>query len=136
MQLGWKILLPLVAPAALAVAALNFNSLLDEYDAPAFLSPSLRAAVKAGGALGPVVPGVVVPAAKRALREMVGHLLVDATEAKLGASLARIRRAGSPEAPVRLNLNLLGDRQPDAAATTGDEGDLPFEALACAGLFT
>ncbi|MGQ7296585.1 proline dehydrogenase family protein [Quadrisphaera sp. KR29] len=76
---------------------------------PAFLSPPLRAAVTAGGALGPVAPGVVVPAAKRALRAMVGHLVVDATDARLGRSLARIRRAGDDAAPVRLNLNLLGE---------------------------
>lgn len=79
---------------------------------PAFLSPPLQAAVRAGGALGPVVPGVVVPAAKRALREMVGHLVVDATDAKLGRSLQRIRSGGGGPrgaGQVRLNLNLLGE---------------------------
>ncbi|TNM60208.1 aldehyde dehydrogenase family protein [Streptomyces sp. NP160] len=91
---------------------------------PSFLSPALRSAVKAGGALGPVAPGVVVPAAKRALREMVGHLLVDATEAKLGRSLARIRRSGTPEAPVRLNLNLLGE-----AVLGGREADRRLAGL-------
>ncbi|TXR56828.1 proline dehydrogenase family protein [Quadrisphaera setariae] len=91
---------------------------------PAFLSPALRSAVKAGGALGPVVPGVVVPAAKRALREMVGHLVVDATDAKLGTSLARTRRAGTPDAPVRLNLNLLGE-----AVLGGREADRRLAGL-------
>ncbi|PWJ49576.1 L-proline dehydrogenase [Quadrisphaera granulorum] len=79
---------------------------------PAFLSPALRSAVKAGGTLGPVAPGVVVPAAKRALREMVGHLVVDATDAKLGKSLQRIRGGGDAThgaGHVRLNLNLLGE---------------------------
>ncbi|MBC3760922.1 proline dehydrogenase family protein [Quadrisphaera oryzae] len=91
---------------------------------PAFLSPALRSAVKAGGALGPVVPGVVVPAAKRALREMVGHLVVDATDAKLGRSLQRIRRAGDEAAPVRLNLNLLGE-----AVLGGREADRRLAGL-------
>ncbi|MBF5082708.1 bifunctional proline dehydrogenase/L-glutamate gamma-semialdehyde dehydrogenase [Quadrisphaera sp. INWT6] len=91
---------------------------------PAFLSPALRAAVKAGGSLGPVVPGVVVPAAKRALREMVGHLVVDATDARLGRSLQRIRAAGDPAAPVRLNLNLLGE-----AVLGGREADRRLAGL-------
>lgn len=91
---------------------------------PAFLSPALRSAVKAGGALGPVAPGVVVPSAKRALREMVGHLVVDATDARLGRSLERIRRAGTPAAPVRLNLNLLGE-----AVLGGREADRRLAGL-------
>jgi len=91
---------------------------------PAFLSPPLRAAVRAGGALGPVVPGVVVPAAKRALREMVGHLVVDATDARLGRSLQRIRAAGDAAAPVRLNLNLLGE-----AVLGGREADRRLAGL-------
>ncbi|GGC99020.1 1-pyrroline-5-carboxylate dehydrogenase [Tersicoccus solisilvae] len=73
-------------------------------DVPAFLPWYLRAAVRAGGALGPVVPGVVIPAARAALRRMVGHLLVDATEDRLGPALARIAAAGD-----RLNINLLGE---------------------------
>ena len=91
---------------------------------PAFLSPPLRAAVRAGGALGPLAPGVVVPAAKRALRAMVGHLVVDATDARLGRSLARVRAAGDAAAPVRLNLNLLGE-----AVLGGREADRRLAGL-------
>ncbi|WP_218683545.1 proline dehydrogenase family protein, partial [Microbacterium sp. BF1] len=46
----------------------------------------------------------VVPIARRVLRDMVGHLVVDARPAKLGAAIERIRANGS-----RLNLNLLGE---------------------------
>ncbi len=35
---------------------------------------------------------------------MVGHLIVDATDAKLGPAIAKIKRDG-----VRLNVNLLGE---------------------------
>ncbi|GIF14432.1 proline dehydrogenase family protein [Actinoplanes teichomyceticus] len=73
-------------------------------DVPAFLPAHLRAAVKLGGALAPVLPGVVVPVARRALRHMVGHLIVDATDARLGRAIRKIRARG-----VRLNVNLLGE---------------------------
>lgn len=73
-------------------------------DLPGFLPPHLRAAVALGGRLGPRLPQVVVPAARRALRKMVGHLVVDADDAALGRSIARLRRPG-----IRLNLNLLGE---------------------------
>jgi RHH-type proline utilization regulon transcriptional repressor/proline dehydrogenase/delta 1-pyrroline-5-carboxylate dehydrogenase len=71
---------------------------------PRFLPGPLRAAVRVGGRLAPVLPGVVVPIARRVLRAMVGHLIVDASDAKLGRAVARIRRRG-----VRLNVNLLGE---------------------------
>ncbi|WP_229072876.1 bifunctional proline dehydrogenase/L-glutamate gamma-semialdehyde dehydrogenase [Actinoplanes sp. DH11] len=73
-------------------------------DVPRFLPIHLRAAVKAGGALAPIMPGVVVPIARRALRHMVGHLIVDATDARLGKAIKRIRKRN-----VRLNVNLLGE---------------------------
>jgi RHH-type proline utilization regulon transcriptional repressor/proline dehydrogenase/delta 1-pyrroline-5-carboxylate dehydrogenase len=71
---------------------------------PRFLPAPLRVAVRAGGKLAPVMPGVVVPIARRVLRRMVGHLIVDATDAKLARAIARIRRRD-----VRLNVNLLGE---------------------------
>ncbi len=72
--------------------------------APAFLPPHLRLGVRAGALAARVAPGLVVPVVRRALRAMVGHLLVDASEARLGAAVARLRRPG-----VQLNLNLLGE---------------------------
>ncbi|GAA0576475.1 bifunctional proline dehydrogenase/L-glutamate gamma-semialdehyde dehydrogenase [Paractinoplanes ferrugineus] len=71
---------------------------------PRFLPVPMRAAVRAGGLLAPAMPAVVVPIARRVLRRMVGHLIVDATDAKLGKAIARIRRRD-----VRLNVNLLGE---------------------------
>ncbi|MET1052086.1 MAG: bifunctional proline dehydrogenase/L-glutamate gamma-semialdehyde dehydrogenase, partial [Mycetocola sp.] len=71
---------------------------------PAFLPWYLRAAIRAGGILGPVIPWVVIPVARRVLRSMVGHLVVDATPAKLGPAIASLKEEGS-----RLNLNLLGE---------------------------
>ncbi|MEX5262203.1 bifunctional proline dehydrogenase/L-glutamate gamma-semialdehyde dehydrogenase [Kocuria sp. CPCC 205263] len=71
---------------------------------PSFLPWYMRAAVRTGAALAPVAPHVVIPIARKALREMVGHLIVDATPAKLGKSIAKIRKDD-----VRLNVNLLGE---------------------------
>ncbi|WP_225873762.1 proline dehydrogenase family protein [Zafaria cholistanensis] len=91
-----------VRPEDLSVAARNLRALAPKV--PSFLPWYMRSAVALGGALAPVLPGVVVPVARRVLREMVGHLIVDATDAKLGRSIAKIRRDG-----VRLNVNLLGE---------------------------
>lgn len=71
---------------------------------PEFLPWYLRGAVRVGGAVAPVLPTPVVPIARTALREMVGHLVVDARPHKLGPAIARIRESGA-----RLNLNLLGE---------------------------
>ncbi|UZN02012.1 bifunctional proline dehydrogenase/L-glutamate gamma-semialdehyde dehydrogenase [Cellulomonas sp. S1-8] len=71
---------------------------------PRFLPLPLRAALRVGGALAPALPGIVVPVARRVLRHMVGHLVVDATDHRLGAAIARLRNDGT-----RLNVNLLGE---------------------------
>ncbi|GAA0990223.1 proline dehydrogenase family protein [Subtercola frigoramans] len=71
---------------------------------PEFLPPQLRAAIKVGGALGEALPWVVVPTSKRVLRRMVGHLIADASPAKLGKAIAALSAEG-----VRLNINLLGE---------------------------
>ncbi|KAB1660254.1 aldehyde dehydrogenase family protein [Pseudoclavibacter chungangensis] len=91
-----------VRPEDLAVAARNLRRIAG--DAPGFLPATLRGAVRLGGGIAPVAPGVVVPIARRVLREMVGHLIIDATDRKLGAAIEKIRVPG-----VRLNLNLLGE---------------------------
>jgi RHH-type transcriptional regulator, proline utilization regulon repressor / proline dehydrogenase / delta 1-pyrroline-5-carboxylate dehydrogenase len=74
-------------------------------DVPGFLPWHLRAAVKAGAAAGAVAPWAVIPAARVALRSMVGHLVTDARGRQLAAAIRRLRRG----AGTRLNLNLLGE---------------------------
>ena len=71
---------------------------------PEFLPWYLRGAVRMGGVVAPVLPSPVVPIARRVLREMVGHLVVDARPDKLGPAIAALRDSGA-----RLNLNLLGE---------------------------
>ncbi|GGF39466.1 hypothetical protein GCM10010922_13520 [Microbacterium sorbitolivorans] len=91
-----------VRPEDPRVAARAFRELSRR--PPAFLSPQLRGLVRLGGSVAPAAPGLVVPVARRVLREMVRHLVVDATDARLGPALARIREGGA-----RLNVNLLGE---------------------------
>lgn len=91
-----------VRPEDLHVAARNLAALAPKV--PAFLPWYMRSAVRLGGTMAPVLPQVVIPIARRVLREMVGHLIVDATDAKLGPAIARIRKDG-----IKLNVNLLGE---------------------------
>ncbi|GAB4097865.1 bifunctional proline dehydrogenase/L-glutamate gamma-semialdehyde dehydrogenase [Sinomonas halotolerans] len=91
-----------VRPEDLGVAARNLRALAPLV--PAFLPWPMRKAVALGGALAPALPGVVVPIARRVLREMVSHLIVDASDAKLGPAIAKIRKPG-----IHLNVNLLGE---------------------------
>ncbi|MBT0994943.1 proline dehydrogenase family protein [Cellulomonas sp. DKR-3] len=91
-----------VRPQDVHVAARTLRTLSRR--PPRFLPAGLRVLLRVGGALAPVLPHVVVPAARRVLRHLVGHLVVDATDRRLGVAVARLRRDG-----VRLNVNLLGE---------------------------
>lgn len=71
---------------------------------PKFLPAYLKGAIRLGGAMAPTFPWLVIPIARRVLRAMVGHLVLDATPAKLGPAIATLRESGN-----RLNLNLLGE---------------------------
>lgn len=76
-------------PESLTAAASNLNRVAPLV--PDFLPWYLRGAVRVGGAVAPVVPSPVVPIARRVLREMVGHLVVDARPDKLRPAIAKIR---------------------------------------------
>jgi RHH-type proline utilization regulon transcriptional repressor/proline dehydrogenase/delta 1-pyrroline-5-carboxylate dehydrogenase len=91
-----------VRPEDLRVAAKNLKALASL--TPRFLPWHLRTAIRLGAAFAPILPGIVVPIARTVLRRMVGHLIIDATDRKLGKAIGRIRAAD-----VRLNLNLLGE---------------------------
>ncbi|MDQ0767348.1 RHH-type proline utilization regulon transcriptional repressor/proline dehydrogenase/delta 1-pyrroline-5-carboxylate dehydrogenase [Pseudarthrobacter defluvii] len=91
-----------VRPEDLNVAARNLAKLAPKV--PAFLPWYMRSAVALGGTMAPVMPQVVIPIARKVLREMVGHLIVDATETKLGPAIAKIKKDG-----IKLNVNLLGE---------------------------
>ncbi|GAA5146834.1 bifunctional proline dehydrogenase/L-glutamate gamma-semialdehyde dehydrogenase [Microbacterium pseudoresistens] len=92
-----------VRPEDTRVAARKLRELVSL--TPRFLPAPLRGAIALGGALAPAFPGIVVPIARRVLRQMVRHLIVDARDAKLGSAIRRIRDAQD----VKLNINLLGE---------------------------
>ncbi|MGO3151801.1 MAG: bifunctional proline dehydrogenase/L-glutamate gamma-semialdehyde dehydrogenase [Galactobacter sp.] len=91
-----------VRPEDLGVAAAALKELAPLV--PDFLPWYLKSAVKLGGSTAKLAPAVVVPLARKALRSMVEHLIVDATDSKLDASIKRLRRDG-----IDLNINLLGE---------------------------
>lgn len=67
------------------------------------LGPVDRLLLAVGALAAPAAPGLVVPAARARLHQLVGHLVADAGPG-LGAHLAAIHREG-----FRTNLNLLGE---------------------------
>ncbi|MGN6413167.1 bifunctional proline dehydrogenase/L-glutamate gamma-semialdehyde dehydrogenase [Flexivirga sp.] len=91
-----------VRPEDFGVAAQALREIVA--DTPQFLPWYQRAALQSGAKLSGTAPGVVIPIARKVLRRMVGHLLIDATDSKLGGQIARIKKRG-----VKLNINLLGE---------------------------
>ncbi|WP_053546028.1 bifunctional proline dehydrogenase/L-glutamate gamma-semialdehyde dehydrogenase [Corynebacterium deserti] len=72
--------------------------------APSTMSFLDRAQIQAGSLLGKALPNVVVPAARARIRQMVGHMIVDARDKQFGKAVAEIQSDGH-----RLNINLLGE---------------------------
>ncbi|PZF55327.1 1-pyrroline-5-carboxylate dehydrogenase [Curtobacterium sp. MCSS17_008] len=63
----------------------------------------LRGAVTVGGGFATMAPWAIVPSARKVLRRLAGHLVVDATPARTPAALAKL---GGPD--TRLDVDLLG----------------------------
>ena len=73
-------------------------------DTPPSLPALDKAQIRAGAALAPIVPQVVVPAARARMRQMLGHMIVDARPGPFGRAVEALRADGS-----KLNVNLLGE---------------------------
>lgn len=71
---------------------------------PESMSLADRAQIQAGAALATAMPDLVIPAARARLRNMVGHMVVDARPEQFGKTVATLKRGGH-----RLNINLLGE---------------------------
>ncbi|AEF40113.1 bifunctional proline dehydrogenase/L-glutamate gamma-semialdehyde dehydrogenase [Hoyosella subflava] len=91
-----------IRPEDPRVAAANLKALAPKV--PAFLPWYMKLAVTLGGILAVLAPKLVIPVTRKVLRHMVGHLIVDATDAKLGKTIGKIKRDG-----IHLNINLLGE---------------------------
>lgn len=107
-----------IRPEDHAVAAHQLSQLVAGQELPDFLSPIDRILLQAGARLAPLIPGIVMPLAVRRMRQLVGHLVVDAEPAPMAKHLGARRQEG-----FRLNVNLLGE------AVLGDgEADRRFAA--------
>ena len=89
-----------------AVAANALRRVVQASDEGAvFLGRIDRLLLGAGAVLAPVIPSLVVPLARRRLRQLVGHMVLDATPRDLAPQLAGARDAVGAD----LNVNLLGE---------------------------
>src|SRR5690554_3236529 len=92
-----------IRPEDPRVAAKRLRGLAREV--PGFLPWHLRAGMRLAAVGAAVVPALVVPVVRRVLRGLVRHLVIDASPARLGRAIARLRSHGG----TRLNINLLGE---------------------------
>lgn len=91
-----------IRPEDTAVAARNFRTMAS--GKLRFLPAYQRVLLRVGAVASYVFPWLVVVVARRTVRFMVAHLIVDATPTRLGPALAALRSEGH-----RLNVNLLGE---------------------------
>ena len=115
------------------VAASQLAAVVPGGHAPGFLSPLDRALLSLGARLAPRLPWPTMPLARRRLRALVGHLVVDATPQGLERRLREARDAGED-----LNLNLLGEavlgdgeatRRRDATIAVLERGDVDYVSI-------
>ncbi|MEU4208143.1 bifunctional proline dehydrogenase/L-glutamate gamma-semialdehyde dehydrogenase [Rothia terrae] len=71
---------------------------------PSFLPWYMKSAVGLGGKLAAQAQWPTVDIARAVLRQMVGHLIVDARDEKLGPAIEHLTASGN-----KLNVNLLGE---------------------------
>ena len=107
-----------IRPEDTSVAARNFRTMAgaDKRFLPAYQRVLLRVGALASRAL----PWLVVMVARRTVRLMVSHLIVDATPARLGPALSKLRGKGH-----RPNVNLLGE-----AVLGNDEAERRLDRIA------
>ena len=91
-----------IRPEDLRVAAKNLYQL--RTITPKFLPFYLRVLIGLGANFGIVFPWPVIPIARRALRQLVSHLVLDARRGKLRRSRRKLKLSDST-----LNINLLGE---------------------------
>jgi RHH-type proline utilization regulon transcriptional repressor/proline dehydrogenase/delta 1-pyrroline-5-carboxylate dehydrogenase len=107
-----------VRPEDHAVAAAQLAGLVEDEALPGFLSSIDKTLLRAGAKLGPLLPSIVIPLARRRMRQLVGHLVVDADDEAIGRHLAARRSED-----FSLNVNQLGE-----AVLGGREADRRLEA--------
>lgn len=92
------------------VAAIQLRVVVEDGPLPRFLSSLDRLLLRGGARLGPTMPWLVIPLARRRMRAIVGHLIAPADADELADHLAEQHDGGWAS-----NVNLLGE------AVLGDE---------------
>ncbi len=122
-----------VRPDSPATAARQLAVLVRSRPLPQFLSSWDRLLLRAGAVVGPRMPTVVVPLARRRLRQMVGHLIVDAEPSALAAHLVSRREQGFAQNVNLLGEAVLGEREADrrlqATAALVDRPDVDYVSV-------
>ena len=93
-----------VRPENHRVAAQQLSALVAQERLPDFLSPLDRGLLKVGARLAPRLPGIVMPLANQRMRNLIGHLVVDAAPDAMTEHFGHRKNQG-----FRLNVNLLGE---------------------------
>ncbi|MDE0499038.1 MAG: bifunctional proline dehydrogenase/L-glutamate gamma-semialdehyde dehydrogenase [Acidimicrobiaceae bacterium] len=93
-----------IRPEDPAVSTRQLVSLVREAELPPFLSRLDRLLVRLGARVGPRFPRLVMPLARKRMRSLVGHLVVNAEPHRLSSHLQARAAAG-----FSLNVNLLGE---------------------------
>ena len=91
-----------IRPTDGKVAASELSALAKNL--PESLSRLDQLTIRIGGLLAKAFSFIVIPVAKARLRQLVGHLIVDARSGNLTKHIAKTKADG-----IRLNLNLLGE---------------------------
>lgn len=82
----------------------QFRHLIDSFGVPEYLSFPEKAAMVVGSAASEIVPGLVMPAVKGAMRHESASVILPAEKDKLKPHLKKRQEAG-----IRMNLNQLGE---------------------------
>ncbi len=93
-----------VRPDDNRVAADQLVGLINDGRLPGFLTRLDRLLLRSGALVAPVLPWLVMPLARRRMRQLVGHLVVDADSEPLREHLSFRRSQGFEQ-----NVNLLGE---------------------------
>ena len=95
------------------VAAHQLATLVTGQKLPSYLSLLDRTLLRLGARAARFVPGVVIPLARRRMRQLVGHLVVDAEPQPLAKHLESRRSGGFAQNVNLLGEAVLGEREAD-----------------------
>lgn len=92
-----------IRPDSHEVAAAQLRAVVSEQKRPRFLGFVDNALLVAGAKLSSAIPGIVIPLARKRMRQFIGTLVLPAEPAKLASQLELLR------SEFQVNVNLLGE---------------------------